>query len=315
VSHPLRVLVVEDSESDAAIIVRFLEKADYEVQWQRIDTAGDMREALARQPWDVVISDYHLPQFDAPAALATLKEAGLDIPFIVVSGTIGEETAVALIKAGAQDCLGKENLARLAPAVGREIADARDRAMHHQTETALRESETRFRTLVEMAPQAIFIGINGRLAFANGAAQRIAGATSAGELLGRSILDLFHPDRRVEAREDMRLLNEEHLPVSSETVAVRLDGSAVQVEISAIPFHYEGEDGALAFVRDITERKRAEAALVEQLEELRRWHEMTLGRETRILELKREVNQLLVEAGSPPRYVSADVSSAEEPKP
>lgn len=141
-SHPLKVLVVEDSEGDAALIARLLEKADYEVQWQRIETADHMREALARQPWDVVISDYHLPQFEAPAALALLQEAGLDIPFIVVSGTIGEETAAALMKAGAQDYLKKENLARLAPAVGREIAEARDRALRRQTEAALRESET-----------------------------------------------------------------------------------------------------------------------------------------------------------------------------
>ncbi len=272
-SRPLKVLVVEDSESDAALIARLLEKADYEVQWRRIETAGDMREALARQPWDVVISDYHLPQFDAPAALATLQETGLDIPFIAVSGTIGEETAAGLMKAGAQDYLKKENLARLAPVVGREIGEARDRALRRQTTAALRESETRFKTLVEMAPEAIFIETNGRIAYANVAAQRLTGATSGAQLLGHPILDLFHPDRHVKVGENTRLLNEEQLPVSTEEVGVRLDGSAIQVEVSAVPFHYEGQDGSLAFARDITERKQAEAALAERVEELRRWHD------------------------------------------
>ena len=107
----------------------------------------------------------------------------------------------------------------------------------------------------------------------------------------------------------MRLLHEEQQTISTETVALRLDGSAIQVEISAVPFQYGGEGGSLAFVRDITARKRADAALAEQMEELRRWHEATLGRESRILELKQEVNQLLAEAGKPLRYASAGVFS------
>ena len=147
-SQPLRLLIVEDSESDAELIARQLEKADFEVQWRRIETTAEMSEALAAQPWDVVISDYNLPAFDAPAALATLRQAGVDIPFIVASGTIGEETAAGLMKAGAQDYVKKENLARLGPAVVREIAEARDRALRREAEAALRESESRFRTLV-----------------------------------------------------------------------------------------------------------------------------------------------------------------------
>ena len=165
-----------------------------------------------------------------------------------------------------------------------------------------------------MAPEAIFIETNGRIAYANVAAQRLTGATSGAQLLGHPILDLFHPDRHVKVGENTRLLNEEQLPVSTEEVGVRLDGSAIQVEVSAVPFHYEGQDGSLAFARDITERKQAEAAIAEQVEELRRWHGES-GRESRILELKREVNQLLVEAGRPPRYASEDVSSAGESKP
>ena len=104
----LRALLVEDSESDAALIVHQLTKSGYEVDWERADTAGQMRAALETRDWDIVIADYNLPAFDAPAALAILKQAGLDLPFLVVSGHIGEEAAVELMRAGAQDYVMKE---------------------------------------------------------------------------------------------------------------------------------------------------------------------------------------------------------------
>ncbi len=146
-SEELRLLQVEDSESDARLIVRRLESAGYDVQAERVDNAGELRSALARQAWDVIISDHQLPQFDASAALEVLQESGLDLPFIVVSGTIGEEIAVAMMKAGAHDYLLKENLARLAPVVGREIREARMRRDGKHTERALHEKETLLREI------------------------------------------------------------------------------------------------------------------------------------------------------------------------
>ncbi len=126
-STPLRVLLVEDSESDAALIVRQLGKAGYAVSQERVETAGQMRAALEGPEWDIVIADYSLPEFDAPAALVILQQTGLDLPFIIVSGHIGEETAVALMRAGAHDYLMKDHLARLAPVVERELGEARMR--------------------------------------------------------------------------------------------------------------------------------------------------------------------------------------------
>ena len=102
---PLAVLIVEDSESDAQLVVRLLQKAGYKVTHDQVDTSEGMRASLKKRAWDIVISDYSLPQFDGMAALSLLKETGLDIPFIVVSGTMGEETAVAMMKAGAHDYL------------------------------------------------------------------------------------------------------------------------------------------------------------------------------------------------------------------
>ena len=126
-STRLRVLLVEDSESDAALIVRYLNTAGYEVSWERVETSGQMRAALERPDWDIVIADYKLPGFDAPTALAILQQTGLDLPFVVVSGQIGEETAVALMRAGTHDYLMKDHLARLAPVVERELGEARMR--------------------------------------------------------------------------------------------------------------------------------------------------------------------------------------------
>jgi signal transduction histidine kinase len=123
---PLRVLLVEDSEDDAVLIARELRRGDYAPAIQRVETEAAMRAALA-DPWDVVISDHSLPQFSGPAALTLLRATGLDIPFIVVSGAIGEEVAVAAMKAGAHDYLMKDNLARLVPAIQRELREAEER--------------------------------------------------------------------------------------------------------------------------------------------------------------------------------------------
>ncbi len=102
---PLRVLLIEDSDDDAALVVRTLRRGGYDLTYTRVESAEAMRDALARHPCDLVISDYSMPQFSGPAALQLLHEVGIDVPFIIVSGTIGEETAVAAMKAGAHDFL------------------------------------------------------------------------------------------------------------------------------------------------------------------------------------------------------------------
>jgi two-component sensor histidine kinase len=143
-NEPLRVLHVEASLSDAALTARTLTNAGYNVYSERVVSAPEMKAALAEQKWDVIIADYRLPDFDAPTALSVLRESGQDIPFIVVSGAIGEELAVDMMRSGAQDYLLKDNLARLAPAVEREIRDVRTRRQREQAERALNESEERF---------------------------------------------------------------------------------------------------------------------------------------------------------------------------
>jgi len=122
--NPLRVLIVEDSEDDALLMLHELRRGGYDPRHRRVETEKQMREAVAGEEWDVVLADYSLPRFSGGNALAMLRKSGIDIPFIIVSGAIGESTAVAAMKAGAHDYVMKTNLSRLGPAVEREIREA-----------------------------------------------------------------------------------------------------------------------------------------------------------------------------------------------
>ena len=152
-STPLQVLVVEDSEDDAFLVVHALKGGGFALNFERVDTPEAFSAALARQSWDVVIADYSLPRFSGLAALKLLQESGLDLPFIVVSGTIGEEAAVALMKAGAHDYIMKDNQARLGPAVQRELYEAQVRTARRQAEEVLRR-RNRELALLNRASQA-----------------------------------------------------------------------------------------------------------------------------------------------------------------
>jgi len=147
----LRVLLVEDSEDDATLVLAELKRAGYEIVSERIYSAQALEQALARREWDLVIADYSMPSFTGLEALNLVRKSGRDLPFIVVSGTIGEDVAVAAMKAGANDYLIKDSLARLAPAVERELREAGERSERRVAESALRESEDRYRGALQEA--------------------------------------------------------------------------------------------------------------------------------------------------------------------
>ena len=136
---PLRVLIAEDSEDDARLLLLELQRAGFDPAYERVDNHGAMQAALDRQAWDLVIGDYSMPAFSGPAALALLRARDLDTPFIFVSGTIGEDVAVEAMKAGAQDFLTKGNLRRLIPAIERELRDAEVRRERRRAQIALLE--------------------------------------------------------------------------------------------------------------------------------------------------------------------------------
>jgi response regulator RpfG family c-di-GMP phosphodiesterase len=141
VNKSLRILMIEDSEDDARLMLRELRRIGYEVDSRRIETVDELRSALASQEWDLVLCDYSLPRLDPSQALEIIKSAGLDLPFIIVSGTIGEESAISALKAGAHDFIIKGKYARLEPAIERELGEAAVRKQRRQAELDLQEKE------------------------------------------------------------------------------------------------------------------------------------------------------------------------------
>ena len=138
---PLKALIVEDNERDAAMLMRELNRGGYALESERVDTAEALNAALDRQAWDIVFSDYSMPRFSAPAALSLVRDRGFDVPFIIVSGTIGEDTAVEAMRAGANDFMAKGAMARLLPAIDRELREASVRAERKKMREQLMISE------------------------------------------------------------------------------------------------------------------------------------------------------------------------------
>src|SRR5438093_2886091 len=145
----LRVLVVEDSELDAALLLRALERGGFKPASEIVDTAEAMQAALEHKPWDLILADHAMPQFSAPEALDLVKQRGTDVPFIIVSGHIDEATAVAAMRAGAHDYVMKERLARLVPAVERELREAEVRHAQKRSEEELRRAHEELEMRVE----------------------------------------------------------------------------------------------------------------------------------------------------------------------
>jgi diguanylate cyclase (GGDEF)-like protein/PAS domain S-box-containing protein len=248
----LRTLIIEDSEDDALLLTRYLQQT-YELIHVRVDSAEGLSQALKQGEWDLVLSDHSMPGFDSFAALQIVQQNGLDLPFIIVSGAIGEDLAVAAIKAGAHDYLLKSNLKRLIPAIERELQAAQARRTHFQ-------SEQRFRATFEQAAVGIaHVGLDGRWLRVNHKLCVITGYSEE-ELLTRDRPSITYPDDMPDELNSMQQLLAGEVPSSTKEIRyARKDSSLVWVSLTwSLTRTSTGEpDYFIEVVEDITERKEA----------------------------------------------------------
>ncbi len=263
---PIRVLILEDRPEDAELMLHELRRGQFEPEWRRIDTESEYNAHLGWQP-DVILSDYNMPLLDAPRALALLQELGLDIPFIVVSGAIGEEVAVAMMRQGATDYLLKDRLARLGPAVRHALSEKRLREETHRAEEALRTSEIRFYSFMNNSPALAFIkDEDGRILYMNNTCEQAWGARLA-ECEGKLDHELWPADIAALLRaNDLNVLNRRETSRIVEEISPR-NGHALQMLSFRFPFTDAAGRRLLGGVSvDISEQVRAEKSLHAALE-------------------------------------------------
>ncbi|MCX9026399.1 MAG: PAS domain S-box protein [Candidatus Methanoperedens sp.] len=258
--------MVEDSEDDALLLIRELRRGAYKPTFERVDNPEAMKAALENKTWDVVIADYVMPRFSGLDALTLLHRSGLDLPFIIVSGKIGEDIAVEAMRAGANDYFLKGNLARLVPAIERELREAAVIKERKNAEEALRESESRYRGLVESAKDFIFTVSNeGQVTSLNPAFETITGWARS-EWLGKHLELFVHPDDVSHIIGFYDCYSNGDKPSNVEMRILSKTGEYLIMDVSIVPQTRNGNVvNCLGIARDITKRKKDE-------EELRRAH-------------------------------------------
>jgi two-component system NtrC family sensor kinase len=255
----LRVLIVEDQDDDVLILVRVLERAGYNLTFERVDSAEALARALGRQTWDIVIADYKLPQFNGLAALAQVKERGLDLPFIIVSGGIGEDIAVAAMKAGAHDYIMKNNLTRLIPAVERELREAEERRARRRAEVALQENYQIMQAVFEGTSDIIFVkDLQGRYVMINSAGARVMGKAPE-DVIGKDDATFFTAESVGQIMQhDCQVLTSGVTQTYEETGTVAGTTRIFLATKAPHRDHHGDIIGIICIARDITERKQAE---------------------------------------------------------
>lgn len=274
---PLRVLLLEDSEDDAAAVLRGLKRAGYTVTSERVDTAAGMSAMLDQGPWDIVLSDHNMPQFSSLAALRLLHDRGMDLPLVIVSGTIGEAVVVNAIKAGAQDYVSKNDLTRLGTAVERARREIAERLERRRAEEALRQSEERFALAVEASRDGVWdLDLTTGQIYYSCRFQEMLGF-EAHELQGTESFEALLEEQE---RERLSAALEDHIehrvPFDVEFGVRTKQGEKRWCCARGKAVWDEATGKATRFVgalSDLSARKRIEAELREQLEIIRRQQE------------------------------------------
>jgi PAS domain S-box-containing protein len=251
--------MVEDVVQDATLIEHTLKDSGFEFTFKRVDTEDDFLKQLERFHPSVILSDHGLPAFDGFTALSLAKDRAPDVPFIFVTGSLGEEMTIKALKSGAADFILKHRLGTLPPAIHRALRQADFRLQRKKAEEALLSSEERYRSLVELSPDALFVEIAERIVFINSAGVKLLGASGPEELVGRELRDFMRAEDWLVASERLRQLRQEGKPVPFlEQTLLQVDGAPVAVEMAAAPLVFAGKPAAQVIAHDIRERKRAE---------------------------------------------------------
>jgi len=255
-SMQLNVFIVEDSDDDAELLLNELRHGGYDPKYTRIQTRDEMLVALNDPKVDIVLSDYQMPNFSGNEALQLLRHNDQDTPFIYVSGTIGEDTAVEAMHSGANDYIMKGNLKRLIPAIQREIAETNVKRSNRKAHLDLRDSEERYKLMVEMLPDGLVIHRAGLILFGNQTAMKLLKLPKGESLIGKTIWDFFPKERHDIVKQRMKTMNETNLPAPMiEHTLHCADGSLINVESRACKIKYENESAFYVTIHDVTERK------------------------------------------------------------
>jgi len=269
----LRVLIVDDSKIEAKLTANLLKKNGYNVVHERVETEGEMVKAIEEHKWDIVISDFQMPNFDGTLALKVFQRYDLDIPFILVSGKIGEETAVDLVKAGAHDYIMKGNTARLVPAIQSQLQDAANRRENQRLGQCIKESEARYRGFFENARIGIFrCSDHGILLDANLKIAEAFGYDSPSKFI--KSMEVIKPevlDRETNKARSAHLFELANNDTQVEAIFHRKDGSILEAKVNVWAIQQDPDKPVYleGVVEDITEQKATERKLreMEQLHE------------------------------------------------
>ncbi len=251
--------MVEDEVRDATLVEHTLKEGGFDFCLKRVDTKDDFLRELEKFRPSVILSDHGLPAFDGFTALSLAQKQAPDVPFIFVTGSLGEEMTIKALKSGATDFVLKHQLGSLPPAVHRALRQTEFRQQRRQAEEALLSSEERYRSLVELSPDAFFVVIEDHIAFVNSAAVKLFGAGNPQNLIGRPIRDLVAPHHWRRFQQRVLRSREEGKPVPFvEHRMQRVDGGEVDVEVAAAPLVFSGSPAAQLIAHDISDRKRAD---------------------------------------------------------
>ena len=305
-NRKLKILYLEDSKRDYEIIYELLIDHGFIFDMKFVENKKDFRKMLLNEDFDIILSDFTLPDFDAFEALKLTLKIKPQIPFIVVSGSIGEEIAIELIKKGAVDYILKDRIERLPIAITRAIDEKFIKNAHQKAEQDLAQEQYLMFTLMENIPDHIYFkNLKSEFLLLSKSQVISYGLENQSEVLGKTDFDFYEIDHAQQAFDDEQKIIETEEPlIGIEEKTNRKDGSEVWVSTTKMPLYSpDGKIiGTFGISKDITELKKNEAEIAKRIADLEYYQSFVINRELKMIELKKEINDLLNELGRPKKY-------------